>query len=217
MWNSISQKRSNPHHVLQPEDGGGESGDVRGRVIVAHEADSVSAPGRAVVGFEARIERLVSIALDEAERRIGERRRDREEGQRAAAVALEPLDLGDGRAASLLEEAERLLDVLNFKVQRTDAVGMLLKPARCATTLAAGLHADNDRVAGHEGQGLLPAGLRQLLVAAAELLEVHELGVETSAPLQVPHVVVDGLEPLDAERFHLGHQILPLALLGPPP
>ena len=195
--------------VLHPQDGRGEGGEVRRRVVVACEADAVPASLRLVVRLEAGKQRLVSVALDEAEGRIAEGRRDREECDRAPAVVLERLDIPDGGATPLLEEAERLLDVLDLEVEGPHAVGVLSEPTRGATPFPARLDADHDRVAGHERERLLPAGLRQLLVAAADLLEVQELGVEAAAPLEVVHVVVDGLEPLDSEALHLGHRLPP--------
>ena len=183
--------------------------EVRGRVVEAHEAEPVRPAARLVVDDEAREERAVALALDEAEGSVAERRGDGEEGDLVAARILDAANVVDRRASAALEQAERLVHVLDLEVQRPDAVGVLLEPARCAPAFAARRDADHRAVAREERERLLPPALGQLVGALADLGEVHHVGVEAAAALEVVDVVVHRLEPLDAERLGLGHRTLP--------
>ena len=193
------------HHVLEPQGHVAEGGEVRGGVVEAHEAQAVRPAPRRVVHLEARVERPVAVALDEPESRVAEGRRDREEGDRVPGLVLEPPDVVDRRPPSALEQAERLPDVLHLEVERADPVRVLAQPAPRPTALAPRLDAHHHAVAGQERERLLSARRGELLRALADLGEVHDLGVEAAAPLEVVDVVVHGLEPPDSERLRLGH------------
>ena len=84
-----------------------------------------------------------------------------------------------------LEEAERPLRVLHLEVERAHTVRVLAQPPPGPAALAPRLDADDHAVAGHEGDRLLPPRLRQLLGARPDLGEVHDLGVEAPAALEV--------------------------------
>ncbi len=152
VWNWISQKRSKPitcssHRLTWPSV---EKFDV---VWSKPTKPSRFCPPRGVVVLlEAGVERAVAAPLDEAERRVAERRRDREAGELAAARVLEAAHVVDRRAAAALEQAERLLRVLDLEVERADAVGVLAQPAPGPAALAARLDAHDHAVARHEGE-----------------------------------------------------------------
>src|SRR5262249_45295097 len=148
----------------------------------------------------ARIQRLVAVALPEPERRVAERRRDRELLQ-GPALAVELLDVVDRGAAALLDQAERLVDVLDLEDQRADAVGVLAEePAGAARAQADDVdrraHHDVD-VAGGEARRLLAALVLELRRAAPGLREVELPGVEPARALEIVDVVVDAFETLD--------------------
>ncbi len=115
-------------------------------------------------------------------------------------------DLRDRRPAALLEEPEAPLRVLDLEDDGPDAVGVLAEPAPGAAAGAERLRHEDRDVAGAEEGRPLPPLLLDLGAARRHLREVEPLGVEAPAPLQVVHVVVEGLDPDDAERLGLrGH------------
>src|SRR3569623_573362 len=190
------------HHVLEPQQHRLHRLEVRCDVIDLLEAELVVAA--AGVWNRARPQRRERIALAEPERRVAERRGDRELAQHAATLT-DRLDVGDRRAAALLEQAERLLDVLDLEAQRADAVGVIREEAGGAATFADRLAAHDLDVARLERRRLLAALLLELRRAAPGLREVELVDVELPRPLEVVHVVVDAFEPLDTEGFELGH------------
>src|SRR5262249_30796383 len=138
-------ERDLPHlleaeHVLEPQQHRLHGLEVRRHVVDLLEAELVAAG--AGMRHRARIQRAEAAALAEPERAVAERRGDRELAQRAAVV-LELLDVADRRAAALLEELERALDVLDLEDQRADAVGVLAEEATRAAARA-------DRRAAHD-------------------------------------------------------------------
>src|SRR5205823_4133202 len=99
-------------------------------------------------------ERAISFALDEAEGRVAERRGDGEHRQRAAVV-VKAHDVRDQGAAALVEQLERLVDVLDLEHDGADAFGVLAQPAPRAPAFTDGL-ADHERdPAGAEDRRLL--------------------------------------------------------------
>ena len=149
------------------------------------------------------------MALEEAKRRVAEGRRDREHRERAAVVG-EALDVGDERAAALVEQAERPIDVLDLQHDGADALGVLAQVAPGAPAVAHGLVHHERRVARAERRRPLAAVPLELGPAAAQLGEVELVDEEAPRAFEVVDVVVQRLDPPDAERCGAGHtSILP--------
>ena len=104
------------------------------------------------------------------------------------------------RAAALLEQRERALDVLDLEDQRADALGVLAQVAPGAAAFADRLVDDEQRVAGLERGRALASLLLQLGAAAPDLGEVELVDEEAPRPLEVVHVVVERFDALDADR-----------------
>src|SRR4029079_2870760 len=126
-------------------------------------------------------------------------RRDREHRQRAAVVR-EALDVGDERAAALVEQGERAVDVVDVEHDRAHALGMLAQVAPGAPALADGLEDDEQRVARPERGGALPSLVLQLRAAGRHLDESEPVDEEAPGPVEIAHVVVQLFDALDADR-----------------
>ena len=61
-----------------------------------------------------------------------------------------------------------------------------------ASSLADGARADHAAVAGLKDQGALTTAVGQRLTAVRDLPEIQLVGIETPAPFEVVHVIVNG-------------------------
>jgi len=200
-------QRLEAEHVLHPEQRRLHGLEVRRQVIDVREPEAVAGagPGSGGTGWnEPGEQRLIAAPLDEAEGGVAERRRDREHGQ-AAAVVAKALHVGDERAAALVQQAERAVDVLDLQHHRPDPLGVLAQVAPGAATLADRLQDHEHRAAGLERRRPLPPLAVDGRAAGAELDEVHPVDEEPARPLEVVHVVVQRLDLRDAERLARGH------------
>src|SRR5262249_22910556 len=159
---------------------------------------------------EPREERPIALALDEAEGRVAERRRDREHRQRAAVVA-EAHDVRDHGAAALVEQLEGLLDVLDLEDDRAHALGVLAQPAPGAPAFTDGLADDHGDATGLEHGRLLPPFGLELRRRHADLGEVELVEEEAAHALQILDVIEQRLDLANSEGLQLGHYFAPAA------
>src|SRR5690606_4997206 len=173
---------------------------VRGDVIEAHEPEAVAAALGRVDAPHPGKERHGSTPLDEAERGVPERGRDRERGERSF-VALDVLDVGDRRSAPRLEQREGALGVLHAAGDRAHAVRVLGEEALRATAVPE-RHRAHDRTVSRAKRERALAVPRDLLGAAlADEREVEAIDVEAATALEVAHVIVDAFDSEDSERL----------------
>ena len=114
-------------------------------------------------------------------------------------VVGEALDVGDERAAALLEQRERAFDVLDVEHDRADPLGVLAQVAPGAAAFADRLVDDEQRVAGLERGRALASFLFQLRAAVPDLDEVQLVDEEAPRPVEIVHVVVQRFDALDAD------------------
>src|SRR6185436_5268041 len=117
-----------------------------------------------------------------------------------AAVIREALDVRDERAAALVEQRERAVDVLDVEHDRADTLGVLAQVAPGAPALADGLVDHEQRLARPERGGALAAFVLQLGTAGPDLDEVQLVDEEAPRPVEIAHVVVQPFDALDADR-----------------
>jgi hypothetical protein len=174
-------------------------------VIEANETERVARFRRRRHGLHAGKQRRIPASLDEPEGGVAERCGNRK-GADGVVCVTDPLDVADRRPSAPLEQLETTRDVADPERDRADAVGVLLQVPRGPAAVAHGCRAHHGAVSGAECERALAIARRALGTALAEQREVEVVYVEAPAALEITNVVVDSVDPEDAQTVRGFHR-----------
>ena len=187
-------------HVLHPQQRRLHGLEVRGDVIDALEPKRSRRPAGASCSCQAREERAVAAALEEAEGGVAERRGDREHRQRAAVVlkrwmspiSVPPRSSSRRKVCSMSSTSKTTVPTPSGACAGSARRGRPRRGARRRRRLTSPAWNTAE---------LLPAARGQLGAGLADLGEVQLAQHEVAHPLQVVHVIDQRRDLADAQRF----------------